>query len=124
MPRDLPAPVGSPDWLRAVPARWGLRQADACRVMGIAASTYRAKCIGRIRISDRLIGRIVDVEMLLMLGYHPFGWPFGRKQALPANLEPSPRTLDHIRNIIERYDLRYSAAVADSVQVIGLCDSA
>lgn len=94
------APLGSPDWLRAVPRRWGLGQSAACRVMGIAPSTFRAKCAGRRQITERLIGRIVDVEMLLIRGDVPFGWPFDQPLPNRQTVDLSPRTLDHYRNIL------------------------
>ena len=59
---DKPS-IGSPAWLRGIPARWGLSQAETCRVLGIAPSTFRAKCAGRIAISDRLGRNAILIEL-------------------------------------------------------------
>jgi hypothetical protein len=92
--------IGSPEWLRAIPARWGLTQEDACRVMGIAPSTFQAKCRGARVITERLIGRIVDVELCLAKEVPPFGWPFSVRMPEPNQLILSDRTIDHLQNII------------------------
>lgn len=70
--------IGDPEWLRAMPRRWGLRQVDACRVMGIGVSTYRAKIAGDLPIDQRLISHILNVEMLLARGDMPDGWPLAK----------------------------------------------